>query len=751
VRFYLNSVPTNICSGGSPQFTTQNVGNDSLDSDANTATGLAPPVFLAGGETNRTVDAGIRCPTAGPASLGDRVWRDINGNGIQDCSDTNGNGIIGDPGDSGSECQNAGIPNVRVALVDCTNPDRVIEETFTDPSGFYLFDNLSSGTYCVRFYLNTVPPEICGFGSPQFTTPNAGNDMVDSDADPSTGISQPVVLAGGETNRTVDAGIRCAAAGPAFLGDRVWLDLNGNGIQDCSDTNGNGIIGDAGDSGSECRNAGIPNVRVALVDCTNPDRVLEETRTDDSGFYLFDWLDPGTYCVRFYLNSVPTNICSGGSPQFTTQNVGNDSLDSDANTATGLVSPVVLAGGEFNRTVDAGIVCRDCAITIDKKCQVILPPAGPFECSKAKPINSLTMIWGGTQNIRIRAWKGNVGSTLLADIDNIVPRQEITVSGYAGSPNDVYWEIFSAGSSNKIGESTFHVSCSDENMNGPEDCGKLQGDGKGKSGFINSWIFDGMAGNGIRLDCTPSGQTPSDQCRFEALPSPNCETLGKPKSLTFRYTGSDCSASRNTQGSKADCSGDPGSEPISIRILKDPARIQVSPISGINIGDLVTVSARDKDMGAEIQLNVGSQFLQIHTSCSAPLAVGDVFGSLELLQFNGQGSGAEVTYSYKVSNISNTDFDLVRVFDDKLGELLDDVVRLRSGESIDFEKTTFINQTTTNVATAEANISATDVPCGKATDQVTVTVVQSSPNVSIQVDGFEDGGAARFINPALKP
>ena len=55
---------------------------------------------------------------------------------------------------------------------------------------------------------------------------------------------------------------------PAALGDRVWEDLNADGIQDCADTNNNGIIGDAGDTGPEC-DAGIPDVPVDLLagDC----------------------------------------------------------------------------------------------------------------------------------------------------------------------------------------------------------------------------------------------------------------------------------------------------------------------------------------------------------------------------------------------------------------------------------------------------------------------------------------------------
>ena len=62
----------------------------------------------------------VQCGTPPPtAKLGDRVWKDLNGNGIQDCTDTNNNGIIGDAGDTGPEC-GQGVPN---AIVNLRMPD----------------------------------------------------------------------------------------------------------------------------------------------------------------------------------------------------------------------------------------------------------------------------------------------------------------------------------------------------------------------------------------------------------------------------------------------------------------------------------------------------------------------------------------------------------------------------------------------------------------------------------------------------
>ncbi len=125
-----------------------------------------------------------------------------------------------------------------------------------------------------------------------------------------------------------------------------------------------------------------------------------------------------------------------------------------------------------------------------------------FTCSK--PINELTMIWNGSApTVWVTAWKGAVGSTALATLQPVSRGAALTVSGFAGSPNDVYWEIFSdPAGTNKLGVSTFHLSCSDADMNGADDCGKPQGDGKGKIGFLNDWLLKGLVDSDETLVCT---------------------------------------------------------------------------------------------------------------------------------------------------------------------------------------------------------------------------------------------------------
>ena len=54
----------------------------------------------------------------------------------------------------------------------------------------------------------------------------------------------------------------------------------------------------------------------------------------------------------------------------------------------------------------------------------------------------------------------------------------------------------------KIGETKFHLSCSDDDMDGPEDFGKPAGNGKDSDeAYLNSWTFRGMVAAGQSLVC----------------------------------------------------------------------------------------------------------------------------------------------------------------------------------------------------------------------------------------------------------
>ncbi len=96
-----------ICSTYGPARTSGIVRNDAeAEADADTDGNGSGDKFVFFDDLNL-----VRCGTPPPtAKLGDRVWKDLNGNGIQDCTDTNNNGILGDAGDTGPEC-GEGVPD----------------------------------------------------------------------------------------------------------------------------------------------------------------------------------------------------------------------------------------------------------------------------------------------------------------------------------------------------------------------------------------------------------------------------------------------------------------------------------------------------------------------------------------------------------------------------------------------------------------------------------------------------------------
>ena len=233
------------------------------------------------------------CPPQ--ASIGDRVWEDLNEDGVQD---------EGEPG----------ILGITVELYDCNgNP---VATTTTIADGMYSF-TVAPGDYNVKFI---IPAEM------DFSPIDAGmDDAVDSDADPDTGETVCITLAPGENNPTVDAGMYVPYA---IIGDRVWEDLNEDGVQDEGEP---GILG----------------ITVELYDCNgNP---VATTTTIADGMYSFT-VAPGDYNVKFI---IPAEM------DFSPIDAGmDDAVDSDADPDTGETVCITLAPGENNPTVDAGMYVR---------------------------------------------------------------------------------------------------------------------------------------------------------------------------------------------------------------------------------------------------------------------------------------------------------------------------------------------------------------------------------------------------------
>jgi hypothetical protein len=129
------------------------------------------------GEFRTMLDFDLSAPQA-PGSVGDRVWNDADGNGIQDAGE-------------------AGMPNVTVNLLDCF--DTPIATTVTDADGMYLFGALPNGAY----RMEVVLPAGC-----QFSPRGAGSDSsLDSDFDPVSGGTECFAVVEGVDDLSRDAGL----------------------------------------------------------------------------------------------------------------------------------------------------------------------------------------------------------------------------------------------------------------------------------------------------------------------------------------------------------------------------------------------------------------------------------------------------------------------------------------------------------------------------------------------------------------
>ena len=293
--------------------TISGAGSDTeADSNPDPATGLTAEIDLAPGQDDPTIDAGIVDPLA---AIGNFVWFDANANGVQDADEE-------------------GIAGVTVNLWTATAdgaPDTQIDTVDTDADGFYGFSDLDPD---VDYIIQVIAGD-----DRIVTVTNAGDDRaLDSDIAPDTGLTIAVDLAPGESNLTLDAGVRPA---PVRIGDTLFFDVNSNGIQDADEP-------------------GIGDSTVELLEVNadgTPGAVIEATTTTDDGLYEFTVI-PGEYIVKFTTDA-PF--------EFTSANQGeDDATDSDVDPATGLTSVITVTSGNDDPTIDAGVLPVAPGVSIEK-------------------------------------------------------------------------------------------------------------------------------------------------------------------------------------------------------------------------------------------------------------------------------------------------------------------------------------------------------------------------------------------------
>ena len=287
-RLYGGTYYVQVASGLPPGYTASPslAGTDTtVDSNGSPATVILPDAF-----TDNTIDFGYVPPAQG--AIGDFVWHDLSRDGIQD---------LGEPG----------INNITVNLLNSQN--QVISTTNTvthsGVDGYYQFIGLAAGTYTVQ--VGALPP---GYTA---TTSTASGSTTANDSNGSPAV---VTLATNlSVNQTIDFGYVTPCAGA--IGDYVWNDLNGNGIQDANEP-------------------GIPGITVNLYDSTHG--FIVSTTTDSIGAYHFMGRCAATYIVEAVATSdyAPTVSSAPGSTP-----------DNDSN---GSPATVTLGIDETNNSIDFG-------------------------------------------------------------------------------------------------------------------------------------------------------------------------------------------------------------------------------------------------------------------------------------------------------------------------------------------------------------------------------------------------------------
>ncbi|MBZ8175009.1 SdrD B-like domain-containing protein [Staphylococcus delphini] len=261
-------------------------GQGTLDKDSNGAT---TRIFVET-DDDLTIDSGFyktEPPVPPTHNIGDKVWEDLNKDGIQDDNEP-------------------GIANVTVTLTDADG--NVVGTRTTDDKGNYLFEDVKEGEYTVTF----ETPE-------GYTPTQTGQGTADND---SNGTSTKVTV-GDSDDLSLDSGFYKETPEPPAptthnIGDKVWEDLNKDGIQDDNEP-------------------GIANVTVTLTDADG--NVVGTRTTDDKGNYLFEDVKPGEYTVTF---ETPEG--------YTPTQTGQGTADNDSNGT----STKVTVGDSDDLSLDSG-------------------------------------------------------------------------------------------------------------------------------------------------------------------------------------------------------------------------------------------------------------------------------------------------------------------------------------------------------------------------------------------------------------
>ena len=248
--------------------------NDSTVPDYLELTTLPEPrvVDLDAGEENLDVDFGYKCTSV----IGDYIWRDIDGDALQDSTES-------------------GIPGI---VVELYKGGMLVATNVTDSNGNYLFTGLCEGTYTVDVNDSTLPEGMF------LTTPPEPRNFA---------------LSAGEENLDVDFGYKLPCECEGVIGDNIWMDMDSDGVYDVDES-------------------GIEGVIVELYQDNNGDGVIDAgdnllhiKLTDPTGKFLFQEICAGNYIVSVVEGTLPDDVelVTGPEPYALEIESGEQELDVD--------------------------------------------------------------------------------------------------------------------------------------------------------------------------------------------------------------------------------------------------------------------------------------------------------------------------------------------------------------------------------------------------------------------------------------
>lgn len=318
-----------------------------------------------------------------------------------------------------------------------------------------------------------------------------------------------------------------AAPATAIMGDRVWYDIDGNGVQN------------AGEPGV----AGFP-VKVVGVDIDGTP-YSASTVTSAVGLYTFT-VPAGTYRVVFD----PAGL--GVDESFTVPNAGTgtfgDFIDSDGDAVTGETGDIVMPAGLVNNTIDQGIVVdQDVQVSVAKK---VVSVSDTTADGHATVTYALTVANTGTA-------QGSYGLSDTLSLGSGITAEAVTASSPAATvdptfdgashPSLVVDQPIAGGATQVYTVQVTTVVGTDATT-ASRDCDL--GAGESGTGYLNTAHLDTEAGGSEASACAPATARPvTEPTEPTATPTPTAPTTSPTDGPTDTDVEGAGAATDDTDGS----------------------------------------------------------------------------------------------------------------------------------------------------------------------------------------------------------